>query len=83
MGVSIDQLQVLGRYSLSSWFAASKGDFNVTIIGVFAEAEGHFVVDADGFLKVDKIDINLKFEDIKMDFENVGLFGRFLQVTHE
>lgn len=80
MAVSIDELQVLGRYSLSSWLSRSKGNFNVTIIRVRAEADSFFMVDEGGFLQVQQINMDLTFEDIQMDFENLGFLGKIFQV---
>lgn len=79
VGVSIDQLQILGLYSMQSWWTRARGNFNVTILNVSAEAEGSFSVSPEGFLIVEHIDMDLNFEDIKMNFENLGFLGKIFQ----
>jgi hypothetical protein len=65
---------------MSSWFTKSKGNFNVTISNVSAEAEVGFAVDEDGVLQVQEVKMDVKFGDIKMNFENLGFFGSIIQV---
>ena len=81
MGVSIDQLTLLGKYSMSSWFMGrGSGDFSLIIYNITTEAEAGFDVSPEGFLKVEQVEMDLKFKDIKMNFENAGWIWRFIQV---
>lgn len=80
VGLSIDDLLVLGQYQMSAWFTRSKGNFSVNIIKVLAEAEVGFMVDNDGILQVQEVNMDVKFGDIKMNFENLGFLGSVFQV---
>ncbi|CAG7831107.1 unnamed protein product [Allacma fusca] len=78
-GVTIDELRILGIYSMSSWWQTARGNFSVIVANVSTEAEGKFHVQEEGYLKVEQIEMDLKFEDIKMNFENLGWFGKIFQ----
>ncbi|CAL8109661.1 unnamed protein product [Orchesella dallaii] len=79
VGLSIEQLQILGKYQMSSWFTRSKGPCNITVIQVAAEAAVDFFVDPEGILQVQNIAVDVKFTDIKMNFENLGLLASAFQ----
>jgi hypothetical protein len=65
---------------MSSWFTRSKGDCTIAIFNITAEAEVGFEVDDDGILQVKDISMDVKFGDIKMNFDNLGFFGSIFQV---
>lgn len=79
MGLSLSEIFVNGLYQMSSWFTRSKGNFSVTISNVSAEAQVSFTVDSAGSLQVEDVQMDVKFGDIKMDFENLGFFGSIFQ----
>lgn len=64
---------------MSSWFTRAKGPFNVTVANVSTEAEVTFLVDEEGVLQVQDVSTDVKFGDIKMNFENLGFFGSIIQ----
>jgi len=68
---------------MSAWFTRSKGNFSVAIFNLTVEAEVGFQVDDDGKLQVKDVFMDVKFGDIKMNFENLGFLGSIFQVTHE
>lgn len=65
---------------MSSWFTRSKGNCNVTIIQVGVEAAVDFFVDPEGVLQVENIAVDVKFADIKMNFDNLGFLASVMQV---
>ncbi|ODN01552.1 hypothetical protein Ocin01_05122 [Orchesella cincta] len=79
VGLSIEQLQILGKYQMSSWFTRSKGNCNITVIQVAVEAAVDFFVDPEGILQVENIAVDVKFNDIKMNFENLGFLASVFQ----
>lgn len=80
VGISFDELKVLGKYSTSSWFQTSKGNFNVTLLRISGEGEVLLLVDEEGYLQIDHMTMDVRFEDIIMQFENLGALGRLFQV---
>jgi len=65
---------------MSAWFSRSRGDFNVTVENVFTETTLEFLVDDEGILQVKDVGMDIKFDDIKMNFENLGFLGSIFQV---
>lgn len=80
IGLSIEELQALGRYQMSAWLSRSKGNCNVTVIQVAVEVAVDFFVDPEGVLQVENIAVDVKFNDIKMNFDNLGFMASVFQV---
>lgn len=79
VGLRIEKLEVLGNYTMSSWFSRSSGPFNVTLSNVYIEGLAKLEVERGGQLQAQNIDMDIAFRDIAMDFENLGFLGSLFQ----
>ncbi|CAH0392545.1 unnamed protein product [Bemisia tabaci] len=79
MGVKMDNLMVFGNHTISTWLSSSSGDFNVTLVGIYIEAIAMLEVARGGYLEATDIKMDIVFQDIEMDFQNLGLMGSFFQ----
>ncbi|KAJ9577492.1 hypothetical protein L9F63_005935, partial [Diploptera punctata] len=79
VGMSIDKLEILGNYTMSTWFSRSQGLFNVTLSNVYIEGLAKLEVERGGQLQAQNIDMDIIFEDIAMNFENLGFMGSIFQ----
>jgi hypothetical protein len=80
VGLRIEKLEVLGNYTMSSWFSRSSGPFNVTLSNVYIEGFAKLEVERGGQLQAQNIDMDIIFQDIAMNFENLGFLGSIFQV---
>lgn len=81
MTLNIESLDIRGFYTLSSWLSRSAGNFTMKLMGVNVKGIGRFEVASDGKLQAQNIDMDLTFENIAMDFKNLGFLGSVLQST--
>jgi hypothetical protein len=80
VGLRIEKLEVLGNYTMTSWFSRSSGPFNVTLSNVYIEGLAKLEVERGGQLQAQNIDMDISFRDIAMNFENLGFLGNLFQV---
>jgi len=71
---------MLGNYTMSTWFSRSSGPFNVTLSNVYIEGLAKLEVERDGQLQAQNIDMDIIFQDIAMNFQNLGFLGSIFQV---
>lgn len=79
VGLRIEKLEVLGNYTMSSWFSRSSGPFNVTLSNVYIEGLAKLEVERGGQLQAQNIDMDITFQDIAMNFQNLGFLGNLFQ----
>ncbi|XP_049814745.1 uncharacterized protein LOC126262276 [Schistocerca nitens] len=79
VGVSIEKLEVVGRYTLRAWLSGSHGPYTVTMTGVQVEGLAMLEVQRDGSLAAEEIQMDISFSDIDMNFENLGFMGTVFQ----
>lgn len=79
VGLRIEKLEVLGNYTMSTWFSRSSGRFNVTLSNVYIEGHAKLEVERGGQLQAQNIDMDIVFQDIAMNFENLGFMGSIFQ----
>lgn len=79
MALSIQSLDIRGLYTLSSWLSRSAGNFTVKLTGVIVKGVARLEVGADGKLHAQDIDMDLTFQKIDMDFQNLGFLGSVFQ----
>ena len=79
VALDIEILDIKGLYSLSSFWSRSAGDFTVKLTGVNVKGLARLEVGNDGKLYAQDIDLNLTFDNIDMNFENLGIFASFFQ----
>ena len=77
--LSIEVLDIRGLYTLSTWLSKSAGNFTVKLTGVFVEGIAKLEVGTDGKLHAQDIDMDLTFDNIDMDFKNLGFLGSVFQ----
>lgn len=75
----IDSLDIRGLYTITSWLTNSAGEFTVKLTGVNVEGIARLEVANDGKLQAQNIDMDLTFEQIDLDFKNLGFFGAVFQ----
>jgi len=80
VGLRIEKLEMLGNYTMSTWFSRSSGPFNVTLSNVYIEGLAKLEVERDGQLQAQNIDMDIIFQDIAMNFQNLGFLGSIFQV---
>jgi hypothetical protein len=80
VGVTISTLLMAGQYTIGGWFSRSSGPFTVTLNGVLVEGVASLEVDRQGRLGAQDIDMDIKFESIKLDFQNLGGAAYVFQV---
>ena len=78
-GMTIDVLQARGNYTLSSLFNRAQGPFTVDITGLKILARATLGVERDGKLRAQDIEIDLGFNTIAVNFENLGFLGGMFQ----
>ncbi|XP_049887820.1 uncharacterized protein LOC126382116 [Pectinophora gossypiella] len=75
----IDKLQARGNYTMSTWLNRAQGPFTVDITGLKITARANLGVERDGKLRAQDINIDLGFNTINVNFENLGFFGSMFQ----
>lgn len=69
-----------GNYTLRSWFSRpAAGPFNVTLIDVDAEAAAALEPDSDGHLQATETEMDMRFRDCELDFQNLGFTASMFQ----
>lgn len=75
----IDAVNILGNYTLCTWFSCSAGGFTVTLDGVLITGVAGLEVGPGGRLRAEEIGMDVTFDDIAMDFKNLGLMMSMFQ----
>ncbi|CAB3374289.1 Hypothetical predicted protein [Cloeon dipterum] len=71
VGVKIAALVMTGDYTTKGFLANNQGPFTVTVKGAQVEGVASLEVDRQGHLEAQNIDLNMKFDSINMNFENL------------
>ncbi|KAJ8733816.1 hypothetical protein PYW07_014367 [Mythimna separata] len=77
--LAIDVLQARGNYTMSTWIHRAQGPFTVDVTGLKIIARATLGVERDGKLRAQDIEIDLGFNTIAVNFENLGFFGGMFQ----
>ncbi|KAJ8952820.1 hypothetical protein NQ318_008141 [Aromia moschata] len=72
--LTIDKLDVKGNYTLSTWLSRAKGPFTVKLYQVYVVAIASLEVSRNGTLEAQDMDMDIKFQNIEMDFQGLGFF---------
>ncbi|KAH1000293.1 hypothetical protein HUJ04_000211 [Dendroctonus ponderosae] len=75
----IDVMDVLGNYTLKTWFSSAQGPFTVKLSGVFVQATATLEVLNDGRLEAQDIAMDVTFKDMALDFQGLGFFASMFQ----
>ena len=76
----IDQVLILGNYTLCTWFSCSAGGFTVILDSVLVTGLAGLEVGPGGRLRAEEIGMDVTFSSIAMDFKNLGLMMSMFQV---
>ncbi|KAF7993342.1 hypothetical protein HCN44_006402 [Aphidius gifuensis] len=79
VGLTIDKLDIKGTYNYQYWFTTSKGDFTVKLTEVNVQGLARLQVGNDGKLHAENIDMDLTFDTISIDFQNVDVLFSVIQ----
>ncbi|XP_012270232.1 uncharacterized protein LOC105694290 [Orussus abietinus] len=79
VALNIETLDVRGLYTLASWLTSSAGDFTVKLSGVVVQGVARLEVSTEGKLRAQDIDMDLTFDNIDLDFKNLGFLGAVFQ----
>lgn len=77
--MSIETLDISGLYTLSSWLSSTSGNFTVELKGVKVASVARLEIGQNGKLQTQDIDMDLTFQKMNIDFENLGLLGSFFK----
>ena len=77
--LTIDALQARGNYTMSTWLNSARGPYTVDVTGLKIKANAGLGVERDGKLRAQNIVIDLNFDTIAVNFENLGFFGGMFQ----
>ncbi|XP_046404376.1 uncharacterized protein LOC124169730 [Ischnura elegans] len=77
--LTLDTLDIVGLYTLSTFFSRTRGNFTTTLIDVSVTGHAQLEVDEEGHLQAQEIIMDITFDDINMDFENLGTLGSVFQ----
>ncbi|XP_028128004.2 uncharacterized protein LOC114324383 [Diabrotica virgifera virgifera] len=77
--LSIEVLTVRGNYTLSTWVSRAKGPYMVKLGNVSIIAVASLEVEQNGTLSAQDMDMDIEFETIDMDFQNLGFFANMFQ----
>ncbi|KAJ2943922.1 hypothetical protein O0L34_g8242 [Tuta absoluta] len=77
--MQVDALQTKGTYRYSSLLMPRSGPFTVNITGLKLTPRGSLGVEIDGKLRTQDIKIDITFDTIHVNFENLGSLGNILQ----
>lgn len=72
-------MDVNGTYTLSTWFSRSQGPFTVKLTDVYVEGVAKLEVERDGQLQAQEMKMDITFQNIAMNFENLGFAGNIFQ----
>ncbi|KAL1490976.1 hypothetical protein ABEB36_011643 [Hypothenemus hampei] len=78
-GFLIDKIDVIGNYTLRSFFSGASGRFTVKLNKVYVKALANMEVQKNGSLEAQDIDMDLTFKDMAMDFQGLGFVASMLQ----
>lgn len=77
--LTMDELVVLGNYSLKTWISRSEGPFTVKLANVFVQAIASLEVERSGELEAQDIKMDITFKKIDMKFERLGFGAELVQ----
>uniref|UniRef100_A0A182VQ84 Hemolymph juvenile hormone binding protein n=1 Tax=Anopheles minimus TaxID=112268 RepID=A0A182VQ84_9DIPT len=77
--ISIDEITVNGNYTMSTFFNRAEGPFTVLMRNVLTKANVSLAVERDGTLRTKDIELDIAFDDMAMDFQNLGFMGSIFQ----
>lgn len=77
--LQIDNLNVAGNYTLSTWVSKSQGPFTVRLTDVNILAIAKLEVQREGNLEAQEMNMDINFKNIDMNFERLGFFASVFQ----
>lgn len=78
-GLNIDKMDVVGNYTLRTWFSSAQGPFTVKLQKVYIKAIATLEVQRNGSLEAQDINMDITFKDMSMDFQGLGFFASMFQ----
>lgn len=79
VGMRIDEMLIKGKYTMSTWLSRQAGDFNVTLTNVTVQGIASLEVNRGGQLEAQDINMDITFQSIAMNFQNLGFMGTIFQ----
>lgn len=70
---------ITGNYTLCPWWSCSNGGFTVSLEGVLVSGVAGLEVGPGGRLRAEEIGMDVVFDKIEMDFQNLGLMMSLFQ----
>ncbi|XP_022197711.2 uncharacterized protein LOC111054894 [Nilaparvata lugens] len=77
--LKIDRLVTIGNYSMRTWFSRAAGPCTTIMYNVTAESAAALQRNEDGDLEASESEMDMTFEDVKLDFKNLGMMGAVFQ----
>jgi len=79
--VRIRQLVMTGNYTICGMFSCSEGPYTVTMDGVLMTGLAQLEVGPGGRLRAEDISLDVSFDDIHLDFRNLGYTMSMFQAS--
>lgn len=70
--IQLDQMNLRGNYTLSSFFSKAQGPFTVVLRNVVVKGNASLAVERDGRLRTKDIQMDITFGNMALDFQNLG-----------
>lgn len=70
--IQLDNMKIIGNYTLSSLFTSANGPFVVTLTDVVAKGNASVAVERDGKIRTQDISMDMGFSSLTTDFKNLG-----------
>lgn len=77
--MQLDHIHSTGNYKMKALFQSSSGPFTVDLHDVYAQGNATLGVMLNGQIQVQDIIMDMWFEDMKADFQNLGVIGAVFQ----
>lgn len=77
--LKMDRLVSVGNYTMRTWFSRAAGPFTTIMYNVTTESAAALQRNEDGDLEASESEMDMSFEDVKLDFKNLGMMGTVFQ----
>lgn len=77
--IEFDEVRIVGNYKLSALFSSTSGPFYVKLTHIVATGNLSVGVERDGKIRTQNIVMDMNFDNLTMNFQNLGMVGKFFQ----
>lgn len=77
--MQLDQIHTTGNYKMKAFLSSSSGPFTVDLTDVYGQGNATLGVTINGKIELSDIVMDMWFENMKADFQNLGVVGSVFQ----